>query len=240
MSRVPGGSCVTSRPSIEIEPASGRSRPVTSRSVVVLPAPLGPSSTTNSPSLMANDKSRTASIDPKRWLTWQSATLAMACASVARRPDRRTGPRVEQRKRVGAKRQPNDLADLHRQARRQPSFDLTLLGVDSDDLRGAEIFRAEHAAAHRRSVSKADVFGTHTQHQRPRSLCFTDFGYGDAGVGKFYDAVAGRQAGFEVKKIHRRRADEVGDEHRGRPVVDFLRRADLLDQAGVHHGDPIG
>ena len=47
-----GGSPVTSRPSIKTMPASGRSRPATSRSVVVLPAPLGPSSTMNSPSLM--------------------------------------------------------------------------------------------------------------------------------------------------------------------------------------------
>src|ERR1700691_4517122 len=228
MSRVPGGSWVTSRPSIEIEPASGRSSPVISRSVVVLPAPLGPSNTTNSPSLMANDKSRTASIDPKRLLTWRSGTLAMADAPMTRGPDRCAGLRVEQRKRIGAKRQPNHLADLHGQARRQSGFDLPLLGIDGDDLRRAEIFRAEHAAAHRRRVGKADVFGTHAQHQRPRSPCFTDFGYGDAGVGKFYDAVAGREARFEVQKIHRRRADEVGDEHRGTKVGDILRHAALL------------
>ena len=28
--------------------------------------------------------------------------------------------------------------------------------------------------------------------------------------------------------VHRRRADELGDEHRRRPVVHLLRRADLL------------
>src|ERR1700691_5829769 len=147
MSRVPGGSWVTSRPSIEIEPASGRSTPVISRSVVVLPAPLGPSNTTNSPSLMANDKSRTASIDPKRLLTWRSATSAMACAPLARGPDRRAGLRVEQRKRLGTKRQPHHLADLHRQARRRPGLDLPLFGVDRDYLRRAEICRAEYAAS---------------------------------------------------------------------------------------------
>ena len=31
-------------PSMQIEPASGRSRPTTMRSVVVLPAPFGPTS----------------------------------------------------------------------------------------------------------------------------------------------------------------------------------------------------
>ena len=35
-------------------------------------------------------------------------------------------------------------------------------------------------------------------------------------------------------------ADEAGDELRARPVVDFLRRAGLLDLAGVHHRDHVG
>ena len=35
-------------------------------------------------------------------------------------------------------------------------------------------------------------------------------------------------------------ADEVGDEHRGRRVIDLLRRADLLHPAVVHHRDPVG
>ena len=38
------GSASASMPTIEIVPASGRSRPATMRSVVVLPAPFGPSS----------------------------------------------------------------------------------------------------------------------------------------------------------------------------------------------------
>ena len=38
------GSASASMPKIEIDPASGRSSPATMRSVVVLPAPLGPSS----------------------------------------------------------------------------------------------------------------------------------------------------------------------------------------------------
>ena len=38
------GSVSASMPNTEIEPASGRSRPATMRSVVVLPAPFGPSS----------------------------------------------------------------------------------------------------------------------------------------------------------------------------------------------------
>ena len=39
----------TSRPPIATRPASGRSKPATTRSSVVLPEPLGPSSATSSP-----------------------------------------------------------------------------------------------------------------------------------------------------------------------------------------------
>jgi hypothetical protein len=42
------------------------------------------------------------------------------------------------------------------------------------------------------------------------------------------------------QEIHRRRADEVGDEHGCRPVVDLSRRAELLDDAVVHHRDLVG
>src|SRR2546430_6975802 len=40
-----------------------------------------------------------------------------------------------------------------------------------------------------------------------------------------------------IQKI--RRSDEVGDELAARPLVDFARRADLLDMALVHHRDRV-
>jgi zinc and cadmium transporter len=40
--------------------------------------------------------------------------------------------------------------------------------------------------------------------------------------------------------VHRRRADEAGDEAVGRAVVELQRRADLLDAAVVHHDDAVG
>ena len=49
MSRRLGGTPVTSLPSTTMRPDVGRSKPATSRSAVVLPQPLGPSSDTNSP-----------------------------------------------------------------------------------------------------------------------------------------------------------------------------------------------
>src|SRR2546430_7468549 len=42
-----------------------------------------------------------------------------------------------------------------------------------------------------------------------------------------------------TQKIHRRRADEAGDEQIVRTVVELERRADLLDQAVVHHHDLV-
>ena len=40
--------------------------------------------------------------------------------------------------------------------------------------------------------------------------------------------------------VHRRRADEAGDEEVGRRVVELERRADLLDAAVVHDDDLVG
>ncbi|EAR50929.1 hypothetical protein OG2516_13691 [Oceanicola granulosus HTCC2516] len=41
-------------------------------------------------------------------------------------------------------------------------------------------------------------------------------------------------------EVHGRRADEAGDEAVRRAVVEVHRAADLLDQAAVHHHDPVG
>ena len=43
-----------------------------------------------------------------------------------------------------------------------------------------------------------------------------------------------------LEEIHRRRADEAGDELVVRLVVEFERRADLLDDAVMHHHDLVG
>src|SRR5690606_22305317 len=49
--------------------------------------------------------------------------------------------------------------------------------------------------------------------------------------------VADQSAGYEV---HRRRADEAGDEAGLRMMVELVRRADLLDDAAVHDHHAIG
>ena len=48
------------------------------------------------------------------------------------------------------------------------------------------------------------------------------------------------EADGAVQEIHGRRADEAGDEQVLRPIIKLERRADLLDQAVMHHHDPIG
>ncbi len=50
------------------------------------------------------------------------------------------------------------------------------------------------------------------------------------------DGAVGQLAGEEA---HRRRADEAGDEEVGGPVVQLLRRGDLLQQPAAQDGDPI-
>src|SRR5262249_62095977 len=40
-------------------------------------------------------------------------------------------------------------------------------------------------------------------------------------------------------EIHRGRADEARDKARRRVVVEFVRRADLLDAAVIHHHDAV-
>src|SRR6185437_8112977 len=55
----------TSRPPTTISPESASSRPATTRRIVLLPQPDGPSRTRNSPSVMRNETSLTASTLPK-------------------------------------------------------------------------------------------------------------------------------------------------------------------------------
>src|SRR6476661_7435335 len=239
MSRVPGGSLVTSRPLMEMEPLSGRSRPLISRSVVVFPAPLGPSSTTNSPSLMVSDRSQTASTVPKRLLTRRRLTLAIAAAPMACCLDCSAALRIEQCQASRLERQAYRLTDLYRRARCQSRLDATLFGVDGNDLGRSEILGAEDATTNRCGVRKSDVLGTHAQYQRSRGTLLVDLGYGDADVAKLDGSVARLNAGLEVQEIHRWRADEVGDEHTCRPIVDLLGCSDLLDPADVHDSDAI-
>src|SRR4030081_4012678 len=110
MSRSAGASPVTSRPSIRIEPLSGISSPATRRNVVVLPAPVGPSSATNSPSPTRSDRSQTARAALNALETALISTSAMLTTLMQRSADRPAGRLVEDRQRIGPEVEPDALS----------------------------------------------------------------------------------------------------------------------------------
>src|SRR5712664_1132638 len=63
-----GGTSLTTRSSKRTSPASGRSKPATRRSVVVLPHPEPPTSATSSPGAISRESPSTAVLAPKRLL----------------------------------------------------------------------------------------------------------------------------------------------------------------------------
>src|SRR5579859_5387103 len=239
MSRDPGGSRVTSRPLIITDPASGRSSPVISRNVVVLPAPLGPSRTRNSPSFTASESSRTASTVPNRLLMLRRMTSAMASAPLVCSPYREAATGVEQRQPLGVKFEAYGLADPHGHGGGQPGREPPMRGIDRDNLGRAEILRAEHLAANRRRVGKTNVLRTNPQDNRRTRAILPNLRDVDADAGKTDHPIARSQAGLEAQEVHGRRADEVRHEHARGPVIDLLRRADLLDASLVHDRDLI-
>src|SRR4030081_3653554 len=82
MSRSFGGTSLTTSPSTAISPAVISSSPAIMRSVVVLPQPDGPTSTTNSLSAMSRSMPRTASVSSKRLTTLRSDTCAMTALTL--------------------------------------------------------------------------------------------------------------------------------------------------------------
>src|SRR5918992_28820 len=78
MSRSFGGTSLTISPSTAISPSVMSSSPAIMRSVVDLPQPDGPTSTTNSLSAMSRSIPRTASVLSKRFTTLRSETCAMS------------------------------------------------------------------------------------------------------------------------------------------------------------------
>src|SRR5882672_98579 len=83
MSRSLGGTSFTTSPPIRISPSVMSSRPAIMRSVVVLPQPEGPTSTTNSLSAMSRSMPRTAGVSSYffsslRRVTWAISSLGGA------------------------------------------------------------------------------------------------------------------------------------------------------------------
>src|SRR5919199_6169490 len=94
------GSWPTSKPATSADPLVGRTRPVSMRMVVVLPAPFGPRKPNTWPAATSSVTSRTATNLPKRlvsplaWMIGDARTLAPVCRTIgmARRDFRPRGP----------------------------------------------------------------------------------------------------------------------------------------------------
>src|SRR5213083_415857 len=150
-------------------PASGFSSPATSRSNVVLPAPVGPSSKTSSPLGTARLTSFAASTSPKRLVTRSMTTSAMATASAT--GALRVQPAVQRAARHGIEdhkslfREPQShlFADPRPAQRRNPGFYRAVLRMDGHDLHRAHVFGAEDFAANAAFVGKLYVLGSHAE-----------------------------------------------------------------------------
>ena len=77
--RSAGGARVISLPPMSTRPLVTSSRPAIMRSVVDLPHPDGPRSTTKLPSSTSNEMSRTATVLPQVLVTRISSMVAMGC-----------------------------------------------------------------------------------------------------------------------------------------------------------------
>src|SRR5690348_11301378 len=226
-----GESGVASCPPIAIRPPSGFSSPAIRRSVVVLPAPVGPSSTTNSPSWMMRSTPLTAVMSPKCFSTCSRRTSAMERSLEQRRPDRPAALRVEQGQAARYEAEADIFARLDLAGGFGPRLHLAERRVDGDNLRRAKILAAIDRAAQGRGIVERDMFRPDAQGKIARRHILSQYGHRDGRITELRLARAARQAAVEMQEVHRRRPDEVRHEHAGGPGIDLLRRAELLDHA---------
>src|ERR1700675_2225320 len=238
-SRSAGASPVTSRPPIRIEPLSGLSSPATRRSVVVLPAPVGPSNATNSPSPTVSDRSSTACVLPNALETALISTSAIRASFVQRGADCPARLLVEDRQRIGPKVEPDILSSPKGHDGGRAGLERTVARRHRHDLRGAEIFRPIDLAPHHAAIAKTHMLGPDPEDEIALCPCFACGGYSNFAIAEPDCLRAGLQAAAKRQEIHRRRTDKVCDEKRSRPVIDVARARNLLDHAVVHHGNHI-
>src|SRR5437588_2556788 len=167
-------------------PASAFSSPAMRRSVVVLPAPVGPSSTMNSPSATASERSLTAATLPKRLLTPLSKTSAKDASFMQRAADCPTRGLIKHGQPLAHQRKPDLLARRHFDTCREPRLDLALRNTDGDDLRRSEIFGAEDLATELRSIIEPDVLGPRAQNEMAIESRFPGLRYDNPGARDFH------------------------------------------------------
>src|SRR6266851_668384 len=211
-SRVAGASLVTSRPPIDNCPRSGVSSPATRRSVVVLPAPVGPSRTTNSPSPTVSVSSATAAVLPKFLLTPSSRISAMRGPLVKSRAEGPPRFLVEERQLLGPELETDTLARPHRRIGGQTRLQHAPPRRHRHDLSRAEILRAEDLAAQRRRIGEPDMLGADAEDEAAARDILAQRRYRDRRPVDADLGIAAAQRALEIEEAHRRRADEIGDE----------------------------
>src|SRR5438477_4361701 len=239
-SRSAGASPVTSRPPIQIEPRSGISNPAMRRNVVVLPAPVGPSRATNSPSPTVNDRSLTACVFLNALETALISTSAMHASLMQHGANRLAGRLVEDRQRIGPEVEPDILSGPKRHAGGRPGLECAIARRHGDDLRRAEILGPIDLASHRAAIGETHMLGPDPENEIAFRQPLACSGNCDVTLAEPDRLRAGLQAAPKRQEVHRRRADEVRNEERRRPIIDVARARDLLDDTVVHHGDHIG
>src|SRR5262245_54457036 len=156
---------LTSWPAIATWPSSGASSPAMRRKVVVFPAPVGPSSTRNSPSPTARVSRLTASTLPKRLLMPERMTSAMKLSFMEGGAHRTPRRLVEEGELLGPEPEADPLAAVDVYVGGEPGTQGAVRGGEGDDLGRAEILGAEDLAAHRPLLAETHILRPDPKHQ---------------------------------------------------------------------------
>src|SRR6476620_3657347 len=208
-SRSAGASPVTSRPPIRIEPWSGVSSPAIRRNVVVLPAPVGPSRATNSPSPTVSDRSLTACVFLNALETALISTSAMHASLMQYGANRPAGRLVEDRQRIGPEVEPDILSGPKRHAGGRPSLECAIARRHGDDLRRAEILGPIDLAPHGAAIGETHMLGPDPENEIAFRQPFTSSGNGNFALAEPDRLRAGSQAAAERQEVHGRRTDKI-------------------------------
>src|SRR5207248_9086435 len=184
-------------------PLSGLSRPAASRSVVVLPAPVGPRSTTNSPSPTRRLKSRMACVCPNDFETPWRMSSAMGHPLVQGRPEHAARCPLEEGELLRTELQTRGLARPHPHLRRDTGLDeRALRSGEGDDLVGAEVLRLYYRRAQRRAGREPHVLGARSEHEVGLYGALARLGDLDGRLARLHGPVAREQPPAERNEVH--------------------------------------
>src|SRR5206468_745432 len=104
------------------------------------------------------------------------------------------------------------LAAPHRNIGGQPGPHGAVDGGERDDLRRTEVFGAENLSRHGSAVAQAHVLWPYAEDEITLLEVFMDLRHHDGAFAELHGCRSAPQPAAEIEKIHRRRADEIGDE----------------------------